>query len=205
MTTTRGTSRHPTSLDTWVAKHLSDLKTLGLDADTIVFFFGDNGGCLPRSKGHKFVTGVGVPLIVYIPPKWQHLTTLPIGVPTSRLVGFEDFAATVLSLAGLDTPSYMTGQAFLGSKAAPPRKYEYSFRSNYEYWRHQARAVGLRWALSLCALVHAVRAGGRAAILSVADARRTRLFRRVRQEPAVTRTSRVLRGAAHRGSLRFAD
>jgi hypothetical protein len=69
---------------------------------------------------------------VYIPPKWQHLTTLPIGVPTSRLVGFEDFAATVLSLAGLDTPSYMTGQAFLGSKAASPRMYEYSFRSNYE-------------------------------------------------------------------------
>jgi hypothetical protein len=45
---------------------------------------------------------------------------------------FEDFAATVLSLAGLDTPSYMTGQAFLGSKAAPPRTYQYSFRSNFE-------------------------------------------------------------------------
>ena len=56
--------------DTWVAKHLSDLRALGLDGDTIVFFFGDDRGCFPRSKGHKFVTGVGVPLIVYIPPKW---------------------------------------------------------------------------------------------------------------------------------------
>ena len=55
------------TVDAWVAKHLSDLKTLGLDADTIVFFFGDNGGCLPRSKGSKFETGIGVPLIVYIP------------------------------------------------------------------------------------------------------------------------------------------
>ena len=69
------------------------------------------------------------------------MTTLPIGIPTSRLVGFEDFAATVLSLAGLDTPSYMTGQAFLGSKAAPPRTYEYSFRSNYESGIKPARSV----------------------------------------------------------------
>ena len=35
--------------------------------NTFIFYFGDNGGCLPGSKGYTGETGLKVPLVVYIP------------------------------------------------------------------------------------------------------------------------------------------
>ena len=49
---------------------LDDLRRQRLDENTIVFFFSDHGGCLPRGKGFVYETGTHVPFIVYLPPKW---------------------------------------------------------------------------------------------------------------------------------------
>ena len=48
---------------------------------------------------------------------------MPPGAATDRIVGFVDFAPTVLSLAGLSIPAHMQGFAFLGDKARPPREW----------------------------------------------------------------------------------
>ena len=115
-------------MDTKVGALLDALEADGLADDTIVFYFSDHGGSLPRGKSFIYDSGTRVPLIVCAPEKWRHLVPGEAGMPTERLVSFVDFAATVLSLAGLPAPDYMQGQAFLGAHVAPARAYVPLFR-----------------------------------------------------------------------------
>ncbi len=82
--------------------------------NTIIFYYGDHGGVLPRSKGYIYETGIHVPMVVYAPPRWQHLMPLPPGSRTDGFVRFIDLAPTVLHLAGVEVPPQMDGQPFLG-------------------------------------------------------------------------------------------
>lgn len=111
-------------LDGQIARKLQDLEQAGLKEDTIVFYFADNGGVLPRSKRFLQRSGTHVPLIVYFPPKWRHLAPAPPGSRVTEPVGFVDFAPTVLSLAGVAIPKYMQGRAFAGPARAP---HEFAF------------------------------------------------------------------------------
>jgi hypothetical protein len=102
-------------MDTWVGEQLAELKTSGQADNTIVFFFSDHGGCIPRGKAYTYETGGRVPFIVYVPPAYRDLA-YPGGQPktTDRLVAFADFAPTLLNLAGIPAPTTMIGQPFLG-------------------------------------------------------------------------------------------
>ena len=82
--------------------------------DTIIFYYGDHGGVLPRSKGYLYETGLNVPMVVYIPEKWKHLTSFDIGSSTDTFVEFVDLAPTVLHLAGIALPEQIDGKPFLG-------------------------------------------------------------------------------------------
>ena len=119
--------------DRWVGLFLEDLQEKNLAENTIVFFFSDHGGILPRGKGFVYETGLRVPLIAYFPPKWQHLTNWQPGTQTKQLVSFVDLAPTVLSLAEVKPPENMQGKAFAGSYAATPAKIQFGFRSNQDY------------------------------------------------------------------------
>ncbi|HEY0864429.1 MAG TPA: sulfatase [Lacunisphaera sp.] len=102
-------------LDRQIGELLAQLEADGLAGDTIIFYYGDHGGVMPRSKGYIFESGLHVPLVVHAPEKWRHL--LP-AAPGSRLPGFVSFidlAPTVLNLAGLKPPAAMDGRAFLGA------------------------------------------------------------------------------------------
>ena len=112
---------HMALLDGQIAAKLKALEADGLAENTIVFYYADNGGVLPRSKRLLQESGTHVPLIVYFPPKWRHLAPAPPGSRIKDPVAFIDFAPTVLSLAGVEIPKYMQGHAFAGAaKAAPP-------------------------------------------------------------------------------------
>jgi len=118
-------------VDTWVGVFLRDLERRGLAEDTIVFFFSDHGGLSPRAKNTPYETGLRVPLIVRVPPKWRHLWTgYEPGEATDRLVGFEDFGPTALRLARLEPPETMQGRAFAGVGGEPPRELLHGFRTN---------------------------------------------------------------------------
>ncbi|MEP6845826.1 MAG: hypothetical protein ABI861_07470, partial [Panacibacter sp.] len=52
-----------------------------------------------------------------------------------------DFAPTVLSLAGIQAPSYLQGQAFLGSQKKSPRKYVYAGRDRMDTEYDRVRMV----------------------------------------------------------------
>jgi len=111
-------------LDRQIQKKLDALATDGLADDTIVFFFGDNGGVTPRSKRFLQASGTRVPLIVHFPPKWRHLAPAGPGTRLTDPVGFVDFASTVLAIAGLPASSRNQGRAFAGPA---PRTNEYAF------------------------------------------------------------------------------
>ena len=100
--------------DQQMATFIADLEQQGLMEDTIIFYFGDHGGVLPRSKGYAYESGLQVPLVVYIPKKWEHLFPYAKGSRAKTFVEFVDFAPTVLSLAGISPPKSMDGKAILG-------------------------------------------------------------------------------------------
>jgi arylsulfatase A-like enzyme len=109
-------------MDGKVGRLIEELKNLGLEEDTIVFYFSDHGGPTPRGKRYLEDTGVRIPMIVRIPGKWQQLSPFAPGSRVSELVAFVDLAPTVLSLCGMEKPSYMQGRAFLGSRRSEPQK-----------------------------------------------------------------------------------
>ena len=64
-----------TEMDKMVGAKLKTLKDKDLLKDTIVFYFGDHGSGMPRSKRWPFFSGLNVPLIVHVPEKWKHLAS----------------------------------------------------------------------------------------------------------------------------------
>ncbi|MFB3787258.1 MAG: sulfatase-like hydrolase/transferase [bacterium] len=128
-------------MDQEVGKILDQLEKDGLAEDTIVFYYADNGGVLCRSKRFLYDTGTRIPMIIRFPEKYRHLAPGKPGSRTDRLVSFVDLAPTLLSLAGIEIPAYMEGQAFLGSRQPPPRRYVYLFRGRMDERIDMMRAV----------------------------------------------------------------
>jgi arylsulfatase A-like enzyme len=133
-------------LDSQIAAKLEELADDGLADDTIVFYYADNGGVLPRSKRFLQESGTHVPLIVYYPPKWRHLAPAAPGSRIKEPVHFVDFAPTVLSLAGVRIPKYMQGHAFAGAAKAAPNEYVFCTRDRMDERYDMMRSVaGSRW------------------------------------------------------------
>lgn len=113
---------HMALMDGQIAAKLKDLEEAGLAENTIVFYYADNGGTLPRSKRFLQRSGTHVPLIMYFPPKWRQLAPAAPGSRIKEPVSFVDFAPTVLALAGVKIPDYMQGRAFAGAAKAAPNE-----------------------------------------------------------------------------------
>ncbi|MEI6714717.1 MAG: sulfatase-like hydrolase/transferase [Verrucomicrobiota bacterium] len=135
-----------TLMDKEIGAKLKDLEEAGLADDTIVFYYADNGGVLPRSKRFLQESGTHVPLIVYFPPKWQHLAPAAPGSRISDPVSFVDFAPTVLSLAGVKIPDYMQGRPFAGQAKTQPSEFVYCTRDRMDERYDMVRSVmDKRW------------------------------------------------------------
>ena len=105
--------------DDAIGDFLIQLEKDGFMENTIIFYFGDHGGVLPRSKGYVYESGLHVPLVVYVPDKWKHLLPFEPGTRTDAFVEFIDFGPTVLNLAGIAIPKLMDGVPFLGKNINP--------------------------------------------------------------------------------------
>ena len=93
---------------------ISMLEEDGLLDDTFIFYFGDNGGALPGTKGYTSEPGVQVPLVVYVPEKWRERLHVEAGSVNRGLVSFMDLGPTLLHLAGIEIPEMMDGAPILG-------------------------------------------------------------------------------------------
>lgn len=128
-------------VDTWLGFFLADLKEKGLEDNTIIFFFSDHGGCIPRGKGYLYESGLRVPLIAYFPPKWKHLAGNASG-KEHALVDFTDLGPTVLSLAGIQPPKHMQGKALYGKYAGKEeKKLQFALAANQLHHYMPVRAV----------------------------------------------------------------
>ncbi len=132
-----------TEMDARVGKRLREVTEAGLADDTIIFYWGDHGSGMPRGKRWLYSSGLTVPLIVYVPDKWCSLAPdgYAAGGVSERLVGFIDFASTVLSIAGIEAPSPMQGHAFMGAHAVAPQDYLFGFRDRMGERYDMSRAV----------------------------------------------------------------
>lgn len=131
-------------MDQWVGDMIAKLKADGEYDNTIIFFYSDHGGTVPRVKAFVYETGGLVPLIVFFPPKWKHLAGMAQPSVTDRLVSFVDFAPTILNLAGEKIPSFMTGKPFftnVGQKKENIRDFVISFTANQGPSFQPARSI----------------------------------------------------------------
>lgn len=129
-------------MDTWVGEMLKELEESGEADNTIVFYYGDHGGVLPRSKRYMYETGTHVPMVIHIPEKYKELWPAEEpGSKVDRMVSFVDLAPTILSLAGISVPDIMQGQAFLGDQKTPDPEYVYMFRGRMDERYDMSRGV----------------------------------------------------------------
>ena len=132
-----------TEMDAQAGKRLRELEEAGLMDQTIIFFYGDHGSGMPRSKRFPYDSGLHVPLIVYVPEKFRDLAPKEYasGGASDRLVSFVDLAPTLLSLVGAKPPEWVQGHAFMGKFEAPPQPYLYGFRGRMDERYDMVRSV----------------------------------------------------------------
>lgn len=92
-------------LDTQVGQLINELKADGLYDNTVIFFYSDHGGPLPREKRECYDSGLKVPLIVKYPESCRKGSD-------GRLISLIDLSATVLDIAEVSIPEYMSGRSF---------------------------------------------------------------------------------------------
>jgi len=113
-------------MDNQVGNILSELEEDGLLDNTVIFWYTDHGGPLPRQKRLTYDSGLRVPMIV------RHPDTRQAGTRDGRLVSFIDFAPTALSIAGMKPPEHMDGHAFLGAYEKNKREYIHAASDRFD-------------------------------------------------------------------------
>lgn len=128
--------------DVRVGKILARLRADGLDDDTVVVFFADNGRLTARGIHWPFDQGLRVPLIV------RDCKNHPVlsddekpGLVSPRVVSLLDLTATTLSIAGIERPPGMQSRVFLGDDADPPRTYAFAARDRIDETVVRMRSV----------------------------------------------------------------
>lgn len=123
-------------MDSQVGKLLKELEDDGLLDSTIVMWYTDHGGPLPRQKRLLHESGIKVPLIIRYPG------ALHAGQRDDRMTSFIDLAPTVMSLIGIQPPDYMDGKAFLGKYTRDEEpQYIYAAADRFDAEYDQNRAV----------------------------------------------------------------
>jgi arylsulfatase A-like enzyme len=129
-------------MDAQIGAKLAELETAGLTDDTIVFYYSDNGGVLPRSKRYCYEQGLHCAMVVRVPPRWAHLMPQRAGSEVTAPVSFIDLAPTLLSLAGEPIPATMQGQPFLGHATLRPQRYAFGMRNRMDERYDMVRTIG---------------------------------------------------------------
>ncbi|WP_373495240.1 sulfatase [Aquiflexum sp.] len=125
--------------DLHLAKMMEYLEEIGELDNTIIIVTSDNGMAFPRAKANSYEYGVHVPLAIRYP------TSFPRGRIVDDLIGFIDFAPTILDLTGTTREGMlpMSGQSITHILKSdkqglidPTKKHVYSGRERHSSSRH---------------------------------------------------------------------
>ncbi|MDW3652643.1 MAG: sulfatase [Bacteroidia bacterium] len=126
------------AMDAIVGDILDKLEKDGLTDNTIIIWTTDHGDCLPRSKRELYDSGIKVPMIVYVPPRWRNEGYQAGGIDSS-LVSFIDLAPSILKMADAAVPDFIEGQDFLSPDTS--RTYILAARDRIDEVPDRQRAI----------------------------------------------------------------
>ncbi|MEO9892710.1 sulfatase [Aurantibacter sp.] len=120
-------------MDDEVGMLFQELEDKGLSENTVVIFIGDNGRCNIKGKGYLHDPGLRIPFLM----KW------PKGIKPNQVknqvVSSTDITATILDLAGVAIPEYMTGMSVLSEDFN--REEVYAARDLWDEIEERSRAI----------------------------------------------------------------
>lgn len=119
-------------MDNEVGMIIEDLKKKDLYNNTIIIFMGDNGRCNIFGKGYLHDPGLRIPFIMHWPKELNPAIN-------DEVVASTDITATILDLAGVDIPCFMTGSSVLDSSFS--RDYVFSTRDLWDEVLDKSRAI----------------------------------------------------------------
>jgi len=123
-------------MDEKVGLIIDQLEEDGLLEETIIVFYTDHGGPLPRQKRLLYDSGIKVPMIIRYPNKVR------AGQIDERMISFVDFAPTLLSMVEIEPPDYYHGLPFEGLfKSKDDREYIHAAADRFDEYYDQIRAV----------------------------------------------------------------
>lgn len=128
-------------MDRRFGKVLAQLRADGLEDDTIIVFFGDNGRLEPRGIHWCYDSGLRVPLIIKWPKNFPRPSQLKPGMVDERILSLIDVTATTLGFAGIERPPLMQGRVFLGDRLDPPRSFAFAARDRIDETVQRIRSV----------------------------------------------------------------
>ncbi len=100
------------AMDAFVGELITQLKEDELYDDTVIIHTSDHGGVHPRSKRYCYDDGLHVPLIMRVPPQFG-LSFPEAGTRVDAVVSTLSIPPTLVQLAGLTPPAYMSGPGLL--------------------------------------------------------------------------------------------
>lgn len=121
-------------LDGQVGAVLDALEADGLEQNTLVFLFGDNGRCLIRGKQWLYDAGIHIPMIVRWPGRVRP------GTVRRDPVSAIDMMAASIAAAGVKLPANLHGRDLFGSKARP-REVIFAARDRCDMTEDRIRCV----------------------------------------------------------------
>ncbi len=98
-------------MDKKVGAIIEKLRSEGLLENTIILYYGDNGGIMPNSKGYLTEMGINVPLVIRLPEKLRKEYGVEPRSRDGRFVSFTDLGATILDMAGVEIPQHIDGRS----------------------------------------------------------------------------------------------
>ncbi|TKG94262.1 sulfatase [Puteibacter caeruleilacunae] len=107
-------------LDRLIGNALADIRSRGLDENTVIVFFADHGRPMTRAKMFNYDSGLQVPMIVVGADGITDSNVYP------ELVSLIDLTATTLDIAGVEVPKTMQGRSFYHANGKELRKAVYS-------------------------------------------------------------------------------
>lgn len=122
----------------WV---LDQLRKDGMEDDTIVIFFADNGRLEPRGIHWCYDCGLRVPMIIRWPRNFPSPAGCAAGEVNDQIVSLIDVTATTLDLAGVAKPPSMQGRVIVGAHAEPPRRFAFAARDRIDETVQRIRSV----------------------------------------------------------------